>query len=236
MLLVILVPVSLIVLYVLVSNQSRNAVCSDVDIKLNYKTEKPLLNETDLYRLLGLNKGKSELIGKPLKELKLNVYEQKLLKHNAIKRANVFLGVRGDLKIEIHQREPIIRVKPFGKKDYYLSEDKVHIPLSQNFTPDLIPVSCIMDSKVDNILCTLMSYVNNNTFWKEQIEQFFVSTNGDISFIPLFGNHEVILGDENDLEEKFKKLELFYRKGLSKIGWNKYKTVNLKYKEQVICK
>jgi cell division protein FtsQ len=49
------------------------------------------------------------------------------------------------------------------------------------------------------------------------------------------GNHKIILGDCSDLEQKFKKLFAFYKDGLNKIGWNTYKTINLKYKNQVVC-
>ena len=37
------------------------------------------------------------------------------------------------------------------------------------------------------------------------------------------------------LEDKFKRLELFYRYGLKKVGWDKYKTVNLSFKGQIVC-
>ena len=37
-------------------------------------------------------------------------------------------------------------------------------------------------------------------------------------------------------EEKFEKLKMFYTEGLNKTdGWNKYSTINIKYKNQVVC-
>ena len=37
------------------------------------------------------------------------------------------------------------------------------------------------------------------------------------------------------LEEKFQKISLFYNDIVSAKGWNTYKSVNVKFKNQIIC-
>jgi cell division protein FtsQ len=37
------------------------------------------------------------------------------------------------------------------------------------------------------------------------------------------------------LENKFKKLKAIYTEVLPKVGFEQYKTINLKYKGQVVC-
>jgi cell division protein FtsQ len=45
-----------------------------------------------------------------------------------------------------------------------------------------------------------------------------------------------VFGEAKDFEEKFEKLKTFYTEGLNKTdGWNKYSTINIKYKNQVVC-
>jgi cell division protein FtsQ len=44
-----------------------------------------------------------------------------------------------------------------------------------------------------------------------------------------------VFGDISNCEEKFQNLESLYINGLNAVGWNKYETINLKYKGQVIC-
>ena len=39
-----------------------------------------------------------------------------------------------------------------------------------------------------------------------------------------------------DVEEKFNKLQLFYKEVMVKAGWNKYSVINLQYKNQVVAK
>lgn len=234
-LLLLLIPLALIAAFWFASKTSGDELCRDVQISIQSQLEQTLLNEQDVYNLLEI-KNKTALTGKMAGVLNPAGMEKKIMKHPTVKKVRVYLGMNGKLHIELEERTPIIRVIPEGSRGYYLTEDRVKIPLSSHYTPDLIPATGSMNDLIDTKLYAVMGFVNNNSFWKEQIEQFFVSTNGDIGFIPLTGVHEVILGDTAQLEEKFKKLEVFYRNGLSKIGWNKYKSVNLKFKGQVICK
>ena len=62
-----------------------------------------------------------------------------------------------------------------------------------------------------------------------------MNANGDMELVPRVGDHTILIGDDQQIHEKFEKLFLFYMEGLNKAGWNKYKVINLKYKDQVVC-
>ena len=83
-------------------------------------------------------------------------------------------------------------------------------------------------------LYTLARFVRNDEFWKAQVQQIIVEANGELTVVPTIGDHH-ISGRTDKLEQKFKKLKLFYLKGLNKTGWDQYSHINLKYKDQVIC-
>ena len=57
----------------------------------------------------------------------------------------------------------------------------------------------------------------------------------EFEIIPVVGNHSILLGDVNDLKEKFDKLKIFYRESLNHTGWNQYSKINLKYENEVYC-
>ena len=57
----------------------------------------------------------------------------------------------------------------------------------------------------------------------------------EFELIPSVGNHSVLIGDVNDLGEKFSKLKIFYREGLNHTGWSQYSEINLKYRNEVYC-
>ena len=89
--------------------------------------------------------------------------------------------------------------------------------------------SCLDD------LFKLASFIRNDEFWKANIQQIRVEPNGELTVIPTIGDHHILLGTTDNMEQKFNKLLLFYRKGLNTTGWDQYTNINLKYKDQVIC-
>ncbi|MDV7400600.1 hypothetical protein RZS08_54800, partial [Arthrospira platensis SPKY1] len=66
------------------------------------------------------------------------------------------------------------------------------------------------------------------------IEQIYVS-NGKILLAPKVGNYKIVLGTVDDLDEKFRRLRIFYDEVVPYQGWRRYKTVNLSYKGQIVC-
>lgn len=49
------------------------------------------------------------------------------------------------------------------------------------------------------------------------------------------GNQRIILGTADSLDVKFTNLLMFYKRGMPKAGWDAYKTINVKYTNQVVC-
>ena len=46
---------------------------------------------------------------------------------------------------------------------------------------------------------------------------------------------KIYFGNTDNMDNKFKKLELFYKNILPTKGWNYYESVNLKFKNQIVC-
>jgi len=84
-------------------------------------------------------------------------------------------------------------------------------------------------------LFKLSSFITQDQFLKAQIEQIYVTKTGEFELIPKVGRHLIIFGGIEDMENKFDKLLVFYHQGMNKTGWDKYKTINLKFENQVVC-
>ena len=52
--------------------------------------------------------------------------------------------------------------------------------------------------------------------------------------IPVVGNHIVKLGNGQNITQKFNRLFIFYKEVMSRTGFNKYKTIDVRYAGQVI--
>jgi len=81
-----------------------------------------------------------------------------------------------------------------------------------------------------------MKAILEDPFMNALTEQLVVDEKKDVCIIPKLGHHKIILGDAEDIENKFKRLEIFYKQGMPPEGWNIYKEINLKYKDQVVAK
>ena len=49
------------------------------------------------------------------------------------------------------------------------------------------------------------------------------------------GDFRIVLGKVEGCEERLEKLMLFLKDGIAKKGWNRYKEINLKFDNQVVC-
>ena len=72
-------------------------------------------------------------------------------------------------------------------------------------------------------------------FLKAQITALEFDDKDEIIMYPRVGDHKIILGKAQNIEEKFEKLKIFYRHGLEKVGWDRYSHINLKFENQVVC-
>ena len=86
-----------------------------------------------------------------------------------------------------------------------------------------------------NEIFKLINYINRNDFYKKQISQINVLKDGEIIMIPQITKQKIYFGNTDNMEIKFKKLELFYKNILPTKGWNYYESVNLKFKNQIVC-
>jgi len=184
-------------------------------------------------------------LGKKITSLNIPKFENRLFENKLISRAQVFTDMNGVVNVNIKQREPILRIiKPDGS-GFYIDKNGLKMPISERFTARvMIANGNIFESysskdSIQSFVCKelykIATYVDKDAFWKAQIEQIFVTAESSIVLIPKVGDHVIILGDAQDMEEKFSKLMLFYNEGLSKVGWNKYKSINLSYKGQIVC-
>lgn len=77
--------------------------------------------------------------------------------------------------------------------------------------------------------------LKNEPFWDAYIEQLVVRSNEDIVMIPKVGDFRIVLGKIDDCEARLEKLMLFLKYGIMKKGWNRYREINLKFDNQVVC-
>ncbi len=80
------------------------------------------------------------------------------------------------------------------------------------------------------------NYIKNDTLLNSLITQAYINKEREIELYPAIGNQKILFGTGTDIADKFEKLKIFYTQGLNSVnGWDRYSTINLKYKNQVVC-
>ncbi|MCM1302393.1 MAG: hypothetical protein NC250_09725 [Alistipes senegalensis] len=89
-------------------------------------------------------------------------------------------------------------------------------------------------------LLTFVKSVEADDFWSAEIVQIVARTSPsgalEIDLIPRSGGHRIRFGRLERTEEKLDKSLRFYRKGLSRIGWEQCRVVDVRYRDQVVCR
>ena len=165
-----------------------------------------------------------------LDEFSFTKIENLLINHPSIKKAIVYSDWYGNVRIHVEQRKPIVRI--LNKKEgYYLDEDGLRMPLSNNFTARMLLVTGNVNSLIEEELFIITSKIYNDEFLKKLIVQIDV-TNSELLLSTRIGE-QIEFGQINNINEKFEKLMLYYEKGNTQ---NKeYTKLNLKYKNQIVC-
>jgi len=229
--------------------------CAKVVVSIDYGAADVLITKKDIDSLILKSAGM--LIGKPLGYINTASIEGAIRKEAYVAKVKVFESNEGSLFIQIRQREPLLRIINRKYESFYLDESGATLPVNPNFSARVLVANGVIDNSYmknpnyrvnilavsdsiyyDSLLTNLYKltmYITHDKFLKSQIEQVYVNEGGEFELIPRIGNHVILLGTAEDLDDKFRKLYAFYRLGLNKIGWNKYNVINIKYKNQVVC-
>jgi cell division protein FtsQ len=221
------------------AKQRKNATCTGIDVF--FKQKEQFMSKREVEYIVHNNTKK--LIGRNLQSLNTDELEKKIEKISWVKNSEVFIGYqKGDgnklgsrLKIWIDQREPLFRVM-HSNGGYYVDNEGKKMPFSTMNTKKVVVITgAISDKLIKEELIDFVNYINKNTFLKAQIEQIHIRKNREYVLVPRLGGHLIELGKAEDLDRKFKNLMALYDQGLSKVGWDLYRTVSLRYDNQIVC-
>ena len=193
-----------------------------------------------------LKQSQGRLIGRDLERINLHEIEKQIISNPYIAMAKVYADMDGVIHIEIKQRQPVLRIINDTNQDFYIDNEGLKMPVSPNFTANVLVANGSIDEhfngRVDTLNTQLAAdlyktayYLKKDTLWDAQIEQLFVDANHDIELIPRVGNQRILLGNADSLEVKMKNLLVFYKKAMPQVGWDTYKTINIKYTNQIVC-
>jgi cell division protein FtsQ len=193
-----------------------------------------------------LKQSQGRLIGRNLEQINLHDIEDQMKANPYIALAKVYADMDGVINIEVNQRQPLLRIINANNQNFYVDNHGLKMPVSPNFTANVLVANGDIyegfNGRVDTLksamaadLYKTAAFIKADTLWDAQIEQLYVNADHDIELIPRVGNQRIIIGNADSLETKMTNLLAFYKQAMPKVGWDTYKSINVKYTNQVIC-
>ncbi len=236
-----LVGSGMIVLLAAASKEQRQQLCKRVVINVKGDGEKVFIEKTDVLQQLKAAAG-GALVNKPVIQFNLGALEKALEKHSWIRDVNLYFDSRDVLHVSVSEREPIARIFTTAGLSFYIDSsgkklpllDKVamRVPVVTNFTASRKYNA--QDSLLLSDVKKLAKYINNHSFWSAQIAQIDVLPGNTFELVPVIGNHMIRIGNADNLEDKLRRLFLFYQQVASKSGFDGYAVLDVQFDRQVI--
>lgn len=235
--------------------QRTEVRCNQILVRILDSNDNHFLKATDILNYLSEHnfKVKDEFIS----TLPLNELETELSKVPHIYNVQVYTTIDGKLFIDVVQRTPMLRVLNYNYESYYVDDEGVLFPISDNYTARVLVASGNLNEpyalycgkkaseaeKQEQIkretllddLYYLSHYIYNDSLWSAMFEQIYVNENKEFELVPKVGDIIIELGDTSELHDKFIKLRAFYEQIVPKINLEDFSRVNLKYKKQIVC-
>jgi cell division protein FtsQ len=253
-----IVAVALTAVFLLVGfigREQNKTVCRQIEIILDQQGSEPLISVTDIEAFIHTRF--DSLTGNKVSDLDLINLENALNSISCIRKADVYTSLKGDIVIRALQRKPVLRVINRKGDSFYIDREgalitydpgyPVRLPVATGniggtFSseyrmkrPDFAVSGAISDTSDLEVLFQLALIVEGNPLLKAQIDQIYLNQQKEIELVPKIGRQLIVLGDATNLETKLLKLLAFYSYGMKRTGWNRYKTIDVRFENQVVC-
>ncbi|MDD3877405.1 MAG: hypothetical protein PHT69_12355 [Bacteroidales bacterium] len=242
-----------IIIFLLIRSQKQQnkRLCTALIINIDDNREGSLVSHEEIEQLIRDSIG-ILVDNKKLSEIDLQKINRIISRSQLIEDVTVFSSLDGEIIVEITQRKPVVRVFNSLGESFYIDKKGIMFPLSQNHTERVVVASGYINEpyralqKTDNKGLTLSRqilnniykvalYISEDNFWNAMISEIIAAENGDLELVPVTGGHKVLFGDVDNIQEKLENLLIFYKEVSNKSSWNKYKTINIKFKDLIYC-
>ena len=221
----------------------REKTCKGYAVHVNgIQTAERFVDKNTIVQILTRN-GKESLYGKVTRDFDLQKMEARLERHQWIRDAELFFDNNQVLQVKITERVPVARVITETGKSFYIDSSCERLPLSDKISARVpvftgFPSDKLVLKPADRLLLVeikkLGGYILQNPFWMAQVSQIDITSARNFEIIPTIGNHVIEFGNGDQCDQKFNRLFVFYRQVLSKTGMERYASINVQYRKQVI--
>jgi cell division protein FtsQ len=181
--------------------------------------------------------------GELVSDFNLRGVEFKIQQHPFIRKAQLYFDNQDVLHLSVQEKIPLARVFTSNGSSFYIDELGAPMPLAATKTVKLpvftgLPTSAPI-SKKDSLLLsqikTAAEIIVADSFWSSQVAQLDLTPAGEWEMVPVVGDHVVKLGTLTQMDEKLRRIWIFYQQVVAKVGWSRYRSIDVRFEGQVVA-
>jgi cell division protein FtsQ len=233
---------ALIVLFVVSWKAKSEKQLTDIQVELVGESAQALF--MDEFAIRSILNEQGVKAGMPIEKINLTQLEKFIEKTEWVKNAEFFINNKLVLEVKIEQRIPIARVFTASGTSFYIDIEGSRLPLKQLTVLNLpvftgFPTDQPKLSRPDSVLLKDVLFfaktIQKDSFFMAQVAQVNIEPNGTFQMVPTLGDHLVLLGTVDQLEDKLNRLFTFYKKVWLVSGVNAYQYIDCRFNHQVVA-
>jgi cell division protein FtsQ len=138
------------------------------------------------------------------------------------------------LKARVKQKTPIARVLD-ENGSFYIDYVGNTMPLSEQYSARVPLITGAVNNDNRRKIAEMFKLVHDDDFLKKNIIGATVSATGNIVLTNRNFNYQIDFGKTINMERKFSNYKAFFQKAVTDSTISKYKIINLKFTQQVVC-
>lgn len=174
-----------------------------------------------------------DLTSKTVPEVNLGAIRDYIAGLDKIECAEVTMLNNNKLRITVTPLLPVARVWPPSGKSYYINREGKRIAATARYHIDVPQLYGSVTSP--GALLPLLDYLKSHPDMERIVSMISAADTANIVIVPAFRGPVVNLGDATDIDDKFARLQTFYRRVLPAKGWEYYDTISLKWDNQIVA-
>ena len=232
----------------------RNATVRGLMVTVDYKGNDTLISQQTIEK--NLLTVMPMLTTQKVKEIDTRAIREHVERSPYVEHCQSYVSILGHVVVKARQRSPLLHVY-YGGKEFYIDRQGHYVPRSKEGTahvmvanghfrqPDTVVADTIFLPLMEKDSTTMhhdltriwrVAHFIDQEDYTPLFDQIYINQEGDVMLTPKLGTHVVCVGDDENLPSKFEHLMALYKQALPRVGWDRYTLVDLKFKDQIVCR
>lgn len=217
--------------------QPSEMTCTSLKFYIEDKAERLYITEGELTQLL--RSSNLYPVGRILSPNTLHRIETTIAHHPMVRTADCYITPRGEMRIRLTQRVPLLRVQT-PLDIYFVDTDRRVMEVRTSVRDKVLVVTGMVGVQMaSGAIANFAEWLHRNDYWRLRVHHLQVQ-NPQMVFLYLrneqgeMRNERVVLGPIKGYESKLNKLRIFLENGEDATRDKHYSELDLRFKGQVI--